>query len=61
MSEKGTSLGYRKLTVVKITAAETPMLEMGRILKKKLSALRVKCMTTRHAHINTEQLDRRNY
>ena len=54
-------MGYRKLTVVKITAAETPMLEMGRILKKKLSALRVKCMTTRHAHINTEQLDRRNY
>ena len=30
--------GYRKQTVAKISAAETPMLEMERILKNKLSA-----------------------
>ena len=41
MSEKGPSLGYRKLTVAKISAAETPVLEIGRIVKK-LSAPRVK-------------------
>ena len=33
MSEKEPSLGYRKLMVAKIFAAETPVLEMGRILK----------------------------
>ena len=41
---KRASLGYRKQTVAKIhvSPAETPVLEIGRILKKKLSALRVK-------------------
>ena len=32
------------ITVAKIYAAETPVLEMGRILKNKLSPLRVKQM-----------------
>ena len=34
MSEKKPSLGYRKQTVAKITAAEMPVLEMGRMFLK---------------------------
>ena len=33
MSEKGPTLRYRKRTVARISAAETPVLEMGRNLK----------------------------